>query len=155
MLLPGNAAPEIALPDLDGAPFSLHTALKQGPVVVAFFKVSCPTCQMTFPYLQRLVDAPEAAGQLIAISQDSLEDTREFQQRCGVSMRTLLDAKPRYAASNTYQIGSVPSIFIIEKDGTILGAAEGFHKAAIEDIGTLFGVVPFRETDQVPTLRPG
>ena len=155
MILPGNKAPDINLPDLDGMTFQLREALAQGPVVLAFFKISCPTCQMTFPYLQRLVDAQTAGAQLIAISQDSEEDSREFQQRLGISMRTLIDARPLYAASNAYGISSVPSLFVVECDGTISAAADGFNRAAIEDIGHLFGAVPFRETDHVPALRPG
>ncbi|MGH9508679.1 MAG: peroxiredoxin family protein, partial [Terriglobales bacterium] len=53
-LEPGKIAPEIALPSLDGSPFSLEAARKRGPVIAAFFKVSCPTCQYTFPFLERI-----------------------------------------------------------------------------------------------------
>ena len=155
MILPGNKAPDIDLPDLDGTTFQLREALAEGPVVLAFFKISCPTCQMTFPYLQRLADAQTAGAQLIAISQDTAEDSREFQQRLGVSMRTLIDARPVYAASNAYGISNVPSLFVVECDGTISAATDGFNRAAIEDIGRLFGVTPFRETDHVPAMRPG
>ena len=155
MIEPGNQAPDIHLPDLDGMAFQLREALAEGTVVLAFFKVSCPTCQMTFPYLQRLVDTQTSGVQLIAISQDTAEDSREFQQRLGVSMRTLVDARPVYAASNAYGISSVPSLFVVERDGAISAAADGFNKTAIEDIGRLFGVTPFRETDHVPALRPG
>jgi peroxiredoxin len=155
MIYPGNQAPDINLPDLEGTAFQLRKALEQGPVVLAFFKISCPTCQMTFPFLQRLADAPATDAQLIAISQDTAEDSREFHQRVGVSMRTLVDARPGYAVSNAYGISNVPSLFVVERDGTISAAADGFNKAAIEGIASLFGVKPFRETDHVPSLRPG
>jgi peroxiredoxin len=155
MLVPGNAAPDINLTDLDGGRFDLRKALEQGPVVLAFFKVSCPTCQMTFPFLQRLADSTANSAQLIAISQDDVADTREFQQRTGVSMRTLVDSRPRYEASNAYRIDSVPSLFMVDTDGTIALAVDGFHKAALEDLGHLFHTETFRETDCVPALRPG
>jgi peroxiredoxin len=159
MLGPGASAPDINLQDLDGAAWSLRQALRQGPVVLAFFKISCPTCQMTFPFLQRLADSPadlkKTTPQLIAISQDDAQDSREFQQRYGVSMPTLLDAPPRYAASNAYGIITVPSIFVIEQNGRIASAEDGFNKAAIEKLGQLFHVAPFRENDHVPSLRPG
>jgi peroxiredoxin len=159
VLAPGTAAPELSLPDLYGRQWSLHDALPQGPVVLAFFKVSCPTCQLTFPFLQRLIDdphdAPGKGPQLVAISQDEAPDTHEFQQRFGVSMPTLIDARPDYPASNGFLITSVPSIFVVESDGTISLAVDGFNKAAIEQIGRMYGLTPFLETDHVPALRPG
>jgi peroxiredoxin len=160
MILPGTAAPEINLPDLDGAPFELRKALQRGPVLLAFFKVSCPTCQMTFPFLERLANA-QANGaqsngaQLIAISQDNAEDSREFQQRLGVTMRTLTDAKPGYQASNAYGISSVPSLFLVESDGTVSVAADGFHKAALEEMSKPFDIALFSEIERVPAFRPG
>ena len=155
MLTPGTTAPEIELLDLDGEVFRLADACKEGPVVIAFFKVSCPTCQMTFPFLQRLVEANRSKSQLIAVSQDSTGDTREFHQRLGVSMRTLVDAGPRYLPSNAYRIDSVPSIFVIRNDGIIEMAFDGFNKAALEELGRRFGVETFREGERVPALRPG
>ncbi len=154
MLATGAQAPEIQLPDLNGHPFTLTQALKNGPVIVAFFKISCPTCQLTFPFLQRLADAAPSTL-LIAVSQDDASGTREFQARVGVSMPTLLDTPRAYPASNAYQITSVPSLFVVEPDGKISFAIEGFSKAAIETLGERFGGSPFRETDHVPALRPG
>jgi Peroxiredoxin len=45
MLAPGRPAPDFRLPDLQGAETSLDQLLPHGPVLVVFFKVSCPTCQ--------------------------------------------------------------------------------------------------------------
>ena len=154
MLATGAQAPEIQLPDLNGHPFTLTQALKNGPVIVAFFKISCPTCQLTFPFLQRLADALPSTL-LIAVSQDDASATREFQARFGVSMPTLLDTARTYPASNAFQITSVPSLFVVEPDGKISSAIEGFNKAAIENLGERFGGSPFRESDHVPALRPG
>jgi len=155
MLQLGASAPDINLPDLDGVAWSLREALQHGPVVLAFFKISCPTCQLTFPFLQRLADSPNGGPELIAISQDAVPDSREFKQRFGVSMQTLVDAPPGYSASNAYRITSVPSIFVVETDGKIASAVEGFNKAQLEELGQRFGTVPFRESDRVPALRPG
>ncbi len=85
----------------------------------------------------------------------TLSATREFQARFGVSMPTLLDTPRTYPASNAYQITSVPSLFVVEPDGKISFAVEGFSKAAIEKLGERLGGSPFRETDHVPALRPG
>jgi peroxiredoxin len=150
MLQPGIAAPAIELPDLSGAMRNLHHELRNGPVVLAFYKVSCPTCQMTLPFLERLA----ASANLIAISQDDARDSREFNRRFGISVPTLLDSRP-YAASNAYGITNVPSVFVVEPDGRISSSFSGFHKAALEKLGARFGAPVFRDTDRVPELRPG
>ena len=154
MLAAGAQAPDIQLPDLNGRPWTLAEALQNGPVILAFFKISCPTCQLTFPFLQRLADAAPSTL-LIAVSQDDASATREFQEHFGVSLPTLLDTPRTYPASNAYQITSVPSLFVVEPGGKISFAIEGFSKAAIEQLGARFGGSPFRETDHVPALRPG
>ena len=150
MLEPGASAPAIQLPDLSGASRNLHDALGNGPVVLAFYKVSCPTCQMTLPFLDRLA----GSANLIAVSQDDARDSREFNQRFGISVPTLLDSPP-YAASDAYRITNVPSIFVVEPDGRISSAVAGFHKAALEKLGERFGVPLFHPADRVPDLRPG
>jgi peroxiredoxin len=156
MLREGSLAPPIELTDLNGDPWDLHSALKRGPVVLAFFKISCPTCQLTFPFLQRIADSGSlAAPQLVAISQDDAPSSRHFQARFGLSMLTLIDTTRTFPASNAYQITSVPSLFVVEVDGTVSSATEGFNKAALMNLGERFGVVPFHENDSVPALRPG
>ena len=56
MLAPGTRAPEIRATELDGTQVAVSDLLARGPVLAAFFKVSCPTCQYTFPFLQRMAD---------------------------------------------------------------------------------------------------
>jgi peroxiredoxin len=155
MLMPGAEAPQIQLTDLDGLPFNLHESITEGPVILAFFKIACHTCQMTFPFLQRIADRNQTKARIIAISQDDAGGTHEFQQRVGVSLRTLLDPGPVYKASNAYRIDNVPSIFLVGMDGIVGLAVDGFHKVALEDIGRLCGVETFRSGEKVPDLRPG
>lgn len=50
----GAKAPDFELKTLDGKRVSLNEELARGAVVLAFFKVSCPTCQYAFPFLERL-----------------------------------------------------------------------------------------------------
>ncbi|HMH78693.1 MAG TPA: redoxin domain-containing protein, partial [Candidatus Acidoferrum sp.] len=53
-IVPGNVAPGFSLKSIDGKEFALGSALQRGPVVLAFFKVSCPVCKFTFPFLERV-----------------------------------------------------------------------------------------------------
>jgi hypothetical protein len=91
----------------------------------------------------------------MAISQDAAPDAFEFHQRFGLSMPTLIDSGPRYSASNAYKITSVPSIFLVEVDGLIGSAFEGFNRKELEKLGGRFQTIPFRGNETVPDLRPG
>ncbi len=80
-VLSGQKAPLFTLPDLSGSAHSLSEALQRGPAVIAFFKISCPVCQFTFPFLERLYKTYK--GTVVTfwgISQDDATDTSEFSK---------------------------------------------------------------------------
>lgn len=154
MLKPGEKAPAFELEALDGARRSLAELQNGKPVVVAFYKVSCPTCQYTFPFLERIGHTADLP--VVAVSQDDAAATRKFNATCGVTLPTLLDrANDHYPVSNAFQITHVPSMFLIEPDGTISWAVMGFHKQALEDLGERIGVAPFRPGEQVAEMKGG
>ena len=78
-LATGTRAPEFELKTLDGKRFSLSEELARGPVVLAFFKVSCPTCQYAMPFLERLYRVYKNKGvTLVGISQNDANETAAF-----------------------------------------------------------------------------
>src|SRR3984885_7864582 len=150
----GAQGPPFRLAGLDQSARSLDDILADGPALLAFYKISCPVCQLTAPYLQRL--AASKAIQVIGISQDDASATRGFMQRFGVTFPTLLDlSSENYPASNAYGITSVPSLFLLERDGTIERSFNGFSKRDFEEIGVRAGVAPFGPDDQVPAWKAG
>jgi peroxiredoxin len=150
----GAKAPPFELTGLDGPPQSLENILAAGPALLAFFKISCPVCQLTAPYLERL--AANNALQVVGISQDDANATRGFLERFGVTFPALLDLSSEgYPASNAYGITSVPTMFLLERDGTIARSFNGFSKRDFEEIGARVGVTPFGHDDQVPEWRAG
>jgi len=50
MLAVGAHAPDFRMKDLNGQTQSLKDILGRGPALLAFYKVSCPVCQYTFPF---------------------------------------------------------------------------------------------------------
>lgn len=161
-LTSGAPAPAISLKDTNGASATLAAELKKGPVVAAFFKVSCPTCQFTFPFVERLHEAYGGKGiSFIGISQDDARDTREFMQEFGIKFPVLIDDKG-YPASNQYGITNVPSLFLITPDGQVQVSAVGFSKTYLDVINAAAaeaaGKTPaplFKPGEVVPDYKPG
>jgi peroxiredoxin len=134
-LASGAKAPAFDLKTLDGKKFSLSGELARGPVVLAFFKVSCPTCQYAFPFLERLYKAYRQKGvMLVGISQNDAKATAAFNKEFGVTFPVLLDDMESYPVSNAYGLTNVPTIFWIAQDGEIEVSSVGWAKADFEDI---------------------
>lgn len=153
----GERAPDFRLKDLNGSERTLKELLPAGPVFLAFFKASCPTCQYTLPFLERIYRGlADGKARMFAISQDDAETTREFQKEFGITIPTLLDAaRDRYPASNAYGLSHVPSMFLIERDGTISWSDVGFTRKELETLGGKFGVNPFKPGERVPEMKSG
>ncbi|MGD0792781.1 MAG: TlpA disulfide reductase family protein [Terriglobales bacterium] len=150
----GTKAPDFSLPALDGVKFSLHAALKQGPVLAAFFKVSCPVCQYTFPYLERLHKAHgDRKITIVGISQDNQRDTAAFLKEYGVTFRTLLDDPKGYAVSNAYGLTNVPTLFLIGQDDQIEITSVGWVKQEVEDVNRKLAAP--QQTPPLPIFQPG
>jgi len=150
----GTKAPDFSLSDLDGGRFSLQAALKQGPVLAAFFKVSCPVCQYTFPYLERIHEAHgDRKITIVGISQDDQRDTAAFLKEYGVTFRTLLDDPKGYAVSNAYGLTNVPTLFLIGQDGQIEITSVGWVKQELEDINRKLAAA--QQTAPLPIFQQG
>ncbi len=158
----GTSAPRFLLKCLDGLEYSLDSLLARGPVVVAFFKISCPVCQFTFPFLQRIFErfAGNRAS-VVGISQDDGRGTSKFNLQYGVTFPTLLDDFG-YPASNAYGITNVPTVFLIAPDGTIKLSCTGFDKTGLERIAgeleqhqNISSAPLFLSNEKVPAHKPG
>ncbi|HSY93648.1 MAG TPA: TlpA disulfide reductase family protein [Candidatus Binatus sp.] len=162
-LATGTKAPEFELKTLDGKPFSLSDQLAHGPVVLVFFKVSCPTCQYALPFYERLYKAYGRNGvTLVGISQNGTKDTAAFNKEFGVTFPVLLDDTNSYPVSNAYGLTNVPTIFWIEQDGEIEVSSVGWLKADFEEInrrmaepGKSAPAVVFKPGEDVRDFRAG
>jgi peroxiredoxin len=148
MLRPGDRAPEFRLTALSEDELTLDRLREAGPFALAFFKVSCPTCQFALPFLSRL---GAGAPRLIAVSQDKAEHTKLFGERFGAPLQYALDrVEDNYPASNAFGIHHVPTIFLVNREGRIEEVIEGFDKIAFEELG-----VAFLPGEIVPAYKPG
>ena len=161
-LSPGKIAPTFQLATTTGEHLSLQEALAGGPVLLAFFKVSCPTCQFTFPFLQRLYQQLREQGvQTWGIVQDKAQDGARFADTFGVAFPILIDDSP-YKVSRAYGLTHVPSLFLVKPDGRIETSSEGFCKADLlaiqRSLAQLLSATPpalFFPNEKIPEFKPG
>ena len=162
-LATGTKAPEFDLKTLDGKRFSLSDELAHRPVVLVFFKVSCPTCQYALPFFERLYKTYGHNGvSLIGISQNDAKDTAAFNKEFGVTFPVLLDDPSSYATSNAYGLTNVPTIFWIAQDGEIEVSSVGWLKKDFEEInkkmaeaGKSAPAAMFKPGEEVRDFRAG
>jgi peroxiredoxin len=134
-LATGTRAPEFELKAMDSRRFVLNEELARGPVVLAFFKVSCPTCQYALPFLERLYKAYGNRGiSLVGVSQNDVNETVAFAKDFGITFPILLDDTRSYRVSNAYGLTNVPTLFWIAQDGEIEVSSVGWVKADFESV---------------------
>jgi peroxiredoxin len=161
-IVPGNLAPGFTLKSLDGKEFSLGSALQRGPTVLAFFKVSCPVCKFTFPFLERIFKQYGGSDvSFVGVSQDNVNASLDFAHEFGVTFPVLLD-DAGYPVSNAYGLTTVPTFFLINPDGKVQVSSVGFGKAELEAIADALAdrrnitrSPVFRTDEAVPAHKPG
>ena len=158
----GTKAPVFTLEDTSGQQRSLVDALKKGPVLLAFFKVSCPVCQFTFPFLERLQQQIKGRDdvRLWGVAQDDADDAEQFARQYGCTFPILTDVEP-YPVSNEYGLTTVPTLFLLQPEGQIELSSVGFVKSEIEAAAKALSrrtgapLPVFKPTDTVPEFKSG
>jgi len=161
-IVAGNPAPNFSLKSLGGKNFSLADGLKEGPVVLAFFKVSCPVCKFTFPFLERLFQRYKSDNvTFLGVSQDNTSASGDFVKDFGVTFPVLTD-DASYTVSNAYGLSMVPTVFLVEPDGTVKVSSMGFVKGDLESIADFLAdrqnitrTPVFLKSESVPAVKPG
>ena len=135
-LTTGVIAPDFSLPTVDGKQVSLNEVLKKGPVLLAFFKVSCPVCQYAFPFFERVSQLHRSDNvTVLGVSQDNRTNTKTFLQEYGVTFPVAIDDDTNsYAVSARYGLTNVPTVFLIAPSGEIEVSCVGWSKRDVEAI---------------------
>jgi peroxiredoxin len=141
----------------------LGKLMERGPLVAAFFKVSCPVCQFTFPFLERLYKRYGGESvTFLGISQDDARATVKFAKEYGITFPMVIDDENGYVVSNAYGLTNVPTIFLINTDGSIRVSSNGFDKRDLETIAEnlaerkkIARAPLFRPDEVVPANKPG
>ncbi len=98
----GEQAPDFTLGNAQGKPTALRNLLKQGPVVLTWYRGGwCPYCNLTLRALQQVLPDIHAAGaQLVALTPELPDKTAETTGKNGLKFEVLTDLN--HAAARDY-----------------------------------------------------
>jgi peroxiredoxin len=150
--------PTIALRDDEGQ----TAGIPDGETLYAFFKTACHACELAWPYLNRVREIAEGGDlSVLAISQDDPEATKHFYEDLDIAIPTLYDGEP-WPASEAAGLTSVPTFFVVGRDGVIRDAVVGFQRHKMEEFAELAAdrsgrqsAVLFSPGENVPAMKPG
>jgi len=97
----GAKCPEFSLPNVHGKMVSINELLRQGPVVLVFYRGGwCPYCNLTLRALQKSLDAiREAGAQLIAVSPQEPDESLSTAEKDELTYDVLSDRHNKVAKS--------------------------------------------------------
>ena len=158
VLEPGAKLPALALADERGVPL----APPEGETLYVVFKTTCPTCALTWPFLERIRRTADGGRlRVVGISQDDPEATHGFEKRLGTRVAAAYDSPP-WPASEALGVSTVPTFFRVAPDGTVAETVIGFDRERLEALARraadLAGRPPvplFRPDENVPAIKPG
>lgn len=119
-----TAAPGFLLNDSDGNVVRLDD-LRGKVVLLNFWATWCPPCRLEMPSLESLQRqlGPRGLAVLAVASRDNARDVRSFINEHRLSFPALLD--PGAHAYDVYDVWSLPTNFVINKRGYLVGKVVG------------------------------
>ncbi len=128
-----SPAPDFTLQNLDGEEVSLHQ-LRGKYVLVNFWATWCGPCKIEMPSLENLYQRFKSKNfSLLAISNDMFgaKIVAPFVKAHRLSFPVLLDQQLQ--ASNKFGVVSLPTTFMIDPEGNIIGELRGAEDWASPD----------------------
>lgn len=125
----GKEAPEFSLDTLGGVPISLADYREKKSVVVTFWASWCGPCRLELPELaefyKKHIDS-QGSFEILAISiDDEAVDARDYASKANLPFPLLWDKTGSVARS--YQVDSIPAMFVVNGEGKIIFATVGFY----------------------------
>src|SRR4051812_9294350 len=126
-------APSITLKTLDGKNTKL-AALKGRVVLVDFWASWCAPCKATFPALNALAEELKERGvEVLAVSEDEKrKDLEAFLEGADLRLQVLID--PRGDAAGAFEVTTIPSMFVIDRDGVVRFSHPNYSAEVIETV---------------------
>ncbi|HHB79775.1 MAG TPA: TlpA family protein disulfide reductase [Saprospiraceae bacterium] len=136
----GQVAPDFTLEDTNGQPFSM-SSLRGKVLLIDFWASWCGPCRRENPNVKRLYAKYHSKGfDVLGVSLDRKKASwLAAIQKDGLPWHHISDLKGwQCAASRLYKVRSIPSTFLLDKDGKII--AKGMRGPALEQkLKQIFG----------------
>lgn len=114
----GDRLQPIAVRTLDGEPRTLELGRAGEESVLLIFTTTCPICQQNQPAWASLYERFQDRYQIVGISVDDLERTREYVARRRLPFRVVVPADVR-SFPRDYRVPGVPQTVVVGSDGRI------------------------------------
>lgn len=143
---PGDPAPALVLPDLDGGQEVSLSELKGKIIYVDFWASWCQPCRRSLPLYEQMANRLGSDRfQILAVNLDEdRKDAENFLKRHPVSYPVLLD--PAGVSAGEWAVLAMPSSYLVDSKGRLAYIYIGFepsHIGKIEhDIKTLLEYLP-------------
>ncbi len=131
VLQPGEAAPDFALPAVQGGTMAL-SALQGKPTLLAFVTAECPYCQK----LNKELEAFELnADQQLVLICTGAEGARKISETYSFTYPVLIDSAG--AVSQAYKMPGVPTVYQVDGAGKVVELVVGWPSAwdFVQDFG--------------------
>ena len=152
MLSAQDRAPTFVLADIDSGERVSKPWEGAGATVLAFFKTTCPVCQMVAPKVEAMA---RSGARVVAIGEDPAPALAAYRTRHGQDVRTLTEPAP-YRVSAAYGLTSVPTIVLVGENGVVRDAVVGWDREGWNRLAAAAGGAPVStEGDGLPPYRPG
>jgi len=115
---------EFTLPLLTGGNVSL-SSYRGKVVILNFWATWCPPCRTEMPSMETLYQRFSAQGlEILAVDiGENVSTVQQFIRNSGYSFPVLLDSSNR--VSSVYGIEAIPTTYIIDREGKIIGRIVG------------------------------
>ena len=124
----GSLAPDFEVSTVDGATVSLQD-LKGKPILLLFFRTTCPACNTNMPNVQAAFEARGEEVHFIAIETGSSNDSvQQYVENNSLGFTVALGKGN--TAPEDYKIAFIPTTFFIDSQGVIQGKQVGAYPSA-------------------------
>jgi cytochrome c biogenesis protein CcmG, thiol:disulfide interchange protein DsbE len=129
-----TAKPQFTLNNLDGKAVSLSD-FGGKVVVIDFWATWCTACREAFPQLNKIkTDFGEKGVAVVGINLENMKPEKigQFAKKANLTYTILLD--PSGSTAKSFGIKGVPSLVVVNKDGTIAKMFRGMNKQTESEI---------------------